>query len=90
LDVKDLDNWEDTYAQLLAKVQVLALPHHGSDKNSNDAFQRLCPEALLVAHVKAGSSKHPGLDVSAFAGKRLACVTGQAGSQVRLHFRQSW
>lgn len=90
LNVKDLDAWTDTFTPLLDKVQVLALPHHGSDKNSDDAFQKLCPAALLVAHVKAGSSKHPGLNVAAFAGERLACVTDQAGSEVRLHFRQPW
>jgi|GEM_PF-1601458 len=89
LDVKDLNSWESAYAHLLAKVRVLALPHHGSDKNSDDAFQKLCPEALLVAHVKGGSSKHPGLNVSAFAAERLACVTGQTGSEVHLQFWQS-
>lgn len=88
LNAADLDSWEDAYAQLLRKVRVLALPHHGSDKNSDDALQKLCPEALLVAHVKAGSPKHPGLNVAAFAGGRLACVTGQAGSEARLHFYQ--
>lgn len=90
LNPKELDDWEETFAPLLEKVKVLALPHHGSDKNSDDAFQKLCPEALLVAHVKAGSAKHPGLNVVAFAGERLACVTGQAGSEVRLHFREPY
>lgn len=90
LGVKDLDGWKDTFTPFLEKVRVLALPHHGSDKNSDDAFQKLCPAALLVAHVKAGSSKHPGLNVAGFAGERLACVTGQADSEVRLHFRQPW
>lgn len=30
LDVKDLDAWEDTFAPLLEKVQVLALPDRKS------------------------------------------------------------
>lgn len=88
LDPSDLNNWKDAYAHLLSRVQVLALPHHGSDKNSDDAFQKLCPQAMLVAHVKAGSLKHPGTLVSEFAGKRLACVTGNPGTEARLHFRQ--
>jgi hypothetical protein len=86
LDPADLNDWDDTYAHELAKVRVLALPHHGSDKNSDGALQALCPGAVLVAHVKAGSAKHPGLDVAAFAGERLACVTNQAGAEVRMHF----
>ena len=90
LDAGDLADWEGNYVPMLEKVRVLALPHHGSDKNSDDALQALCPEAVLVAHVKAGAAKHPGLDVAAFAGERLACVTGQAGTEVRLHFRLPW
>lgn len=86
LDIKNLDAWEDTYAHLLKSVRVLALPHHGSDKNSGEEFQKLCPDALLVAHVKAGSSKHPGADVVDLAGERLACVTGDLDNQVWMRF----
>ena len=87
LETGDLADWESNYRPLLDRVRVLALPHHGSDRNSDDDLQKLCPDALLTAHVKAGASKHPGLEVAAFAGDRLACVTDQAGTDVRLHFR---
>jgi hypothetical protein len=90
LKPSDLDDWGDAYATDLAKVRVLALPHHGSDKNSDDALQELCPEAVLATHVKANAKKHPGRDVKAFAGGRLACVTELAGTEVRMHFRTPW
>ncbi|WP_082560803.1 MBL fold metallo-hydrolase [Caulobacter sp. Root487D2Y] len=82
----DLADWRAAFHPLLPQVQVLALPHHGSDKNSDASLQALVPSAVLVAHVKADSSKHPGIDVTAFAGERLACVSGQPGSEVCLHF----
>ncbi|HEX8164483.1 MAG TPA: MBL fold metallo-hydrolase [Beijerinckiaceae bacterium] len=86
LDSGDLKDWEATYAPELGSVRVLALPHHGSDKNSDDALQRLCPQAVLTVHVKSGAKKHPGSNVTVAAGHRLACVTEQPGSQVQMWF----
>lgn len=66
---------------------MLALPHHGSDRNSDAAFQMLCPEAILVAHVRTGSKKHPGDAVVAAAGTRLVSVTEELGSTVTMDYR---
>ncbi len=90
LSPADLNHWQSAYVGELPRVRVLALPHHGSDKNSNEGLQKLCPEAVLAAHVKAGAKKHPGLDVVAFAGERLASVTDRAGTEMRMHFRKPW
>lgn len=89
INAADLSGWTTFYGADLKDVDVLALPHHGSDKNSGKALQDACGSALLVAHVKDGAKKHPGLDVSAFAGGRLACVTGQSGTQVRMRYTSS-
>jgi hypothetical protein len=83
----DLADWEDTYAAELESVRVLALPHHGSDKNSDGELQQLCPGAVLAAHVKSDAKKHPGLDVTEIAGDRLARVTEQPGSQLSMWFQ---
>jgi hypothetical protein len=82
----DLDSWKNAFVGDLPRTRVLALPHHGSDKNSDHTLQTLCPDAILVAHVKAGSSKHPGEDVVSYAGDRLACVTDQIGSEVSMRY----
>jgi hypothetical protein len=71
----DLADWRNCYSAHLAAVRVLALPHHGSDKNSDGNLQALCPDAVLTAHAKSTSKKHPGPDVSLAAGGRLTCVT---------------
>ncbi len=86
LATADLADWRAAYAPELANVRVLALPHHGSDRNSGTHFQALCPDALLVAHVKSTAKKHPGPAVTIAAGSRLAQVTEQAGSAVTMTF----
>ena len=85
----DLGDWEANYRSDLANVRVLALPHHGSDKNSDGTLQNLCPAALLVAHTRAGARKHPGAEVSNFAGSRLALVTGEPGTAVHMRLLAS-
>jgi hypothetical protein len=87
LDANALQRWRHNYLHELASVRVLALPHHGSDRNSDRLFQDLCPTALLVAHVKANSKKHPGALVMANAGSRLACITNEAATEVRMVYR---
>ncbi|PWJ89519.1 hypothetical protein C8D77_107163 [Mesorhizobium loti] len=47
----------------------------------------LCPEAILVAHVRTGSKKHPGDAVVAAAGTRLVSVTEELGSTVTMDYR---
>jgi hypothetical protein len=86
LDPGDLADWKDTYAVELGCIRVLALPHHGSDLNSDGELQQLCPKAVLAAHVKLDAKKRPGLDVTEAAGDRLACITEQPGSELRLWF----
>lgn len=81
----DLDDWEVTFTGDLPGERVLALPHHGSDRNSGADLQSLCPQAILVA-VNSKSSKHPGAAASEAAGDRLSCVTGQPGTEVIMHF----
>ncbi len=82
----DLSDWQNCYRNDLAQVRVLALPHHGSNRNSDAAIQVLCPEAILVAHVGAGSRKHPGDMVVAAAGDRLMSVTEELGSAVTMDY----
>ena len=82
LDPAELKAWKMHYGADLANVGMLALPHHGSDKNSDAHFQAVAPDALLVAHVRKGASKHPGSAVAAAAGSRLHCVTSDGGSGV--------
>lgn len=84
LDSADLFWWQAHYATELANVRVLSLPHHGSDRNSDEALQALCPSAVLTVHVKAGSSKHPGSTVRAKAGDRLVSVTNDPATKVRM------
>jgi Metallo-beta-lactamase superfamily len=83
----DLADWQICYASELSHVRVLSLPHHGSDRNSDDQLQALCPDAVLTAQVKSTSKKHPGSDVTLAAGDRLACVTEDASSRVMMWFR---
>lgn len=80
----DLGDWQRCYASALAQVRVLAVPHHGSDKNSDAALQALCPDATLVAHVRSESNKHPGDVLTIAAGDRLVTVTEDAGSTVKM------
>jgi beta-lactamase superfamily II metal-dependent hydrolase len=82
----DLSDWKSFYKNDLMDVFVLSLPHHGSDRNSDEKLQALCPEAILTAQVKAGAKKHPGLIVATSARERLVYVTDQAGTKVRMHF----
>lgn len=80
----DLDDWEDCYSIDLGAVQVLGLPHHGSDHNSDARLQALCPDAVLTAHVRSTSKKHPGINVALAAGSRLAPVTEDAATRVEM------
>jgi len=85
----DLDDWKACYALDLPSVRVLALPHHGSDKNSDKGLQDLCRSAVLPVHVRSAASKHPGPNVMAAAGWRLQPVTEQKTSLFRMKFCQS-
>jgi hypothetical protein len=82
----DLGDWRNCYRNELAMVRALAVPHHGSDRNSDAALQALCPGARLLAQVRARSSKHPGEAVIAAGGDRLTLVTDEIGSTVRMTF----
>lgn len=75
LAASDLADWKACYSQHLKDIRVLALPHHGSDKNSDAQLQAICPNAILTAHVKSTSKHHPGSNVSKIARNRLNCVT---------------
>lgn len=83
----DLRDWVRTYGKDLENVRVLALPHHGSDANSDAALQHLCPEALLTVQVKAGAKKHPGPKIWRSGLGRLAKVTAEAGAEVAMLFQ---
>mgnify|MGYP003624113188 FL=1 len=48
----DLEDWKSCHTADLAHVAALALPHHGSAKNSGDPLQALCPIASLLAHAR--------------------------------------
>lgn len=85
LSASDLQDWANHYGSDLTDVAVLALPHHGSDRNSGDALQALCPDAKLVAHAREGSSKHPGAEVRLLAGDRLAVVTRDERTTFRMY-----
>nr|WP_321441644.1 hypothetical protein [uncultured Hyphomonas sp.] len=82
----DLDHWCSHYRNYLKQIRVLALPHHGSDKNSNHRLQDECNGAMLTAHVKSNSSKHPGLSVRCYAGPQLNCVTENPSTIVHLDY----
>lgn len=82
----DLEGWKTNYSSELKTVRVLALPHHGSDKNSDAELQNLCKHAVLSAHVKSGSQKHPGQNIVQCAGARLARVSEHPGTEVRMWF----
>ena len=83
----DLADWTSAYGPQLQDVCVASLPHHGSDNNSDVAFQtQISSNALLTAHVKAGAKKHPGGLVAAAAGRRLARVTWSPETAVCMHF----
>lgn len=84
LAASDLGDREANYRPDLTEVRMLALPHHGSDKNSDGALLNLCPNAVLVAHARAGARKHPGVEVSHLAGGRLALVTEEPGTAVHM------
>lgn len=86
LGKQDLPAWQHHYAAELDDVRVLALPHHGSDHNSDAALPALCPGAILTAHVKSDSRKHPGVDVFLTSGDRLHCVTEKADTRLEMHF----
>ncbi len=90
LNQADVSNWHSRYAMDLDAVRMLALPHHGSDKNSNATLQQLCPRATLAVHVKASAKKHPGPSVIAAAGNRLSYVTEHPGSQLNMWFSAPW
>lgn len=79
----DLDAFAAAYAGYLPSVHMLALPHHGSDFNSDIRLQNLCPNAALVVHVKEGAKKHPGPVVTGLAGGRLLKVTNARQSVLR-------
>ncbi|WP_136622677.1 MULTISPECIES: MBL fold metallo-hydrolase [Mesorhizobium] len=82
----DLSDWQSCYQNELARVRMLAVPHHGSDKNSNAALQALCSDATFVTHVRTGSKRHPGDAVLAAAGDRLVSVTEEIGSTVTMTY----
>ena len=86
LDPADLADWQTCYSAYLQRIRVLALPHHGSDKNSDAALQAYVPQAVLAAHARSTSKKHPGPTVSLAAGPRLACVSEQANTRVTMWF----
>jgi hypothetical protein len=86
----ELTDWAKSYADELPTVRVLALPHHGSDRNSNVELQKLCPNATFVAHVKSNSRKHPGPRVALAADQRLVRVTEQPRSEVYMSFQAPW
>jgi hypothetical protein len=87
LNSNDLMDWRFAYARDLPDVRVLALPHHGSDRNSDGDLQTLCPKALLTAQAKDGARKHPGDVVSTAAVGRLATVTWDPGTKVSMALR---
>ncbi|MGO7793267.1 hypothetical protein ACC703_38935, partial [Rhizobium ruizarguesonis] len=68
---QDLEEWAAAYSPELPDVSMLALPHHGSDHNSDLLLQKLCPSATLVAHFKENAKKHPGPIVTGSAAPRL-------------------
>lgn len=73
----DLRSWSRWYRADISKLAVLSLPHHGSDENSDAAFQYLNRHALLTAQVKTGgSSHHPGPNARHDGGARLQSVSG--------------
>lgn len=82
----DLKDWEKSYIAELSNIKALALPHHGSDLNSGAAFSALCPNAALIAHVKAKRGKHPGPKVTIAADKRLVLVTDDDRTAARMTF----
>lgn len=82
----DLADWEKCYSSFLDRIAVLALPHHGSDRNSNEALQKLFPKASFLAHVKSGNGKHPGAVVTLKAGQRLCCVTEKQNTTAHMTF----
>lgn len=82
----DLEDWKSCYAADLAHVAALALPHHGSDKNSGEPLQALCPIASLLAHVSAKRGKHPGANVTLAADERLCCVTEHFDTAANMYF----
>lgn len=84
LDPDDLDHWATRYRRDLSEAALLSLPHHGSDHNSDGAFQRLNRDALLTAQVKKGAKKHPGSLSKTTAGPRLALVTHEQSSHIRM------
>lgn len=86
LDPADLASWQKAYATDLDHVRILALPHHGSDKNSDKSLQDLCSKAFFVAHAKSSARKHPGLIVSRSAGHRLVSVTENLATRMCMGF----
>lgn len=82
----DLGGWANHYGRELGQVGTLVLPHHGSDRNSNEALQNLCQRAALLAPVKDGAKKHPGSAVAEAAGSRLFCVTDCASAEFSQRF----
>lgn len=82
----DLADWQACYSQHLDDVLVLALPHHGSDKNSDVQLQALCPNAILTAHVTSTSKHHPGFQVSSSASTRLKRVNEKSSTLARMVF----
>lgn len=85
----DLADWQRNYAPELPRVRAIALPHHGSDKNSDAKFAALFPHAVLAAHVKSKSSKHPGSAVITASGRQLTRVTEDCGSKLSMSFQAS-
>lgn len=85
LQAADLEAWSARFQDELPYAAVVALPHHGSDLNSTSAFQNLNPGALLTVHVsKSASRHHPGPRTIRDSAGRLARVTQDRDSAVRL------
>jgi len=74
-------------AETMRSVNRLLDRMESFGKESHAALQRLCPQAVLAAHVKSGAKKHPGPYVSQTAGNRLACVSEEPGTEVQMRFR---
>lgn len=71
----NLENWIKSFDSEFESVKAVALPHHGSAKNSGAEFNKLFRYANFLAHSRENDKYHPGSNIIKITGDKLVCIT---------------
>lgn len=83
-EAQDRENWEaiqEKYGEYFDAVDVVQLPHHGSDRNFREELLTGIDAKYYVAACRSGDSKHPGksvkdaFDKAEHANRKLIAMT---------------